>query len=384
MSDNNEYAQTLAGALQRLKSAKDTSYRFIVCDAKPHIGVMVAKQITAKHKEELTKATGSKRLLASGECRFEDGHFVFTPENPVSGLARKVQAAVQFHTGKKYQIQVGSESADEAAAGQALEKAADGARSDQGLPLNAKNPDARAAAPEPKPLASAGGTFAISGSVGQGGKNSSADVSAVQTALNAKAKAGLRVDGKCGPKTIGAIQDFQKAMSMPKPDGRIDPGRGTARALSRPGPLPPAQAPPQAVAAPKLGRPELGKAAAVWHNMRTVIDTNLEQVKKAATAHYAHDHPDLVKDLKQNLGKLDGIKDKFDHRIADSMAKADAAKDDAARRMELKKAKGILAEYINHVKSEPLIAHVDSNPWVKINLRKTLVDTITHMAQAIG
>jgi hypothetical protein len=66
------------------------------------------------------------------------------------------------------------------------------------------------------------------------------------------------------------------------------------------------------------------------------------------------------------------------------MAKADAAKDDAARRMELKKAKGILAEYINHVKSEPLIAHVDSNPWVKINLRKTLVDTITHMAQAIG
>ncbi|HZR21035.1 MAG TPA: peptidoglycan-binding domain-containing protein [Verrucomicrobiae bacterium] len=367
MSDKNEYTQLLAGAFQRLKGAKDTSYRFIICDAKPHVGVMVAKQITAKHKEDLTKATGGKRFLASGECRFEDGHFVFIPETPVAGLARKVQAAVQFHTGKKYEIQMGSERSDDAAAGQP---------SDQ--------PAAAAEASKPEPAAVSGGTLAIRASVGQGGKNSPADVSAVQNALNAKVNAGLKVDGKCDSKMIAAIQDFQKAMGMPKPDGRIDPGRGTARALSRPGPLPPAPAAPQAVEAPKLGRPELGKASSVWHNMRAVIDTNLEQVKKAATAHYAHEDPNLAREVQQNLGKLDGIKGKFDHRIADSLAKAHAAKDEASRKAELKKAKGILAEYINHVKSEPLIAHVDSNPWLKINLRKTLVDTITHMAQAIG
>jgi hypothetical protein len=138
------------------------------------------------------------------------------------------------------------------------------------------------------------------------------------------------------------------------------------------------------VAAPKLGKAELGKAGAVWNNMRSVIHTNLEQVKKAATAHYAHEHPDLARQVQQNLVKLDNIKSKFDHRIADSLAKAHAAKDEASRKTELKNAKGILAEYINHVKSEPLIAHVDSNPWVKIDLRKTLVDTITHMAQAIA
>lgn len=384
MPDNSEYAQALAGAFQKLKSAKDTSHRFIVCDAKPHIGVMVAKQITGKHKEDLAKATGGKRILASGECRFADGQFVFTPDSPVAGLARKMQAAVHFHTGKKYEIQVPSDSPDEAATAKATDKPAAQNAPGQEVPLNAKDPDRQPPAPAPQPAPSSGGTFAIKGSVGQGGKNGPADVSAVQNALNVKAKAGLKVDGKCGPKTIGAIRDFQKAMGMPKPDGRIDPGRGTARALSAPGPLPPAAAAPQPVAAPKLGTPELGKAAGVWHNMRAVIDTNIEQVKKAATAHYAHEHPELARQVQQNLAKLDRIKGKFDHRIANSLAKAHAAKNEIARKTELKNAKGILAEYINHVKSEPLIAHVDSNPWVKIDLRKTLVETITHMAQAIG
>jgi hypothetical protein len=36
------------------------------------------------------------------------------------------------------------------------------------------------------------------------------------------------------------------------------------------------------------------------------------------------------------------------------------------------------------VKTEPLIAHVDANPWVNVDLKKTLVDTMTHMAQSIG
>src|SRR5207249_4832230 len=123
---------------------------------------------------------------------------------------------------------------------------------------------------------------------------------------------------------------------------------------------------------------------AVWHNMRKIVDTNIEQVKKAVKAHYAHEHPGLLKEIDKNLAKLDAIIGKLDHRIADSLAKAHAAKDEAARKGELKNAKGILADYIKYVKSEPLIAHVDSNPWVKIDLRRTLVETITHMAQAIG
>ena len=37
------YAVRLMSAFQKLKSAKDVAYEFIVCDAKPHCAIMVAK-----------------------------------------------------------------------------------------------------------------------------------------------------------------------------------------------------------------------------------------------------------------------------------------------------------------------------------------------------
>ena len=70
------------------------------------------------------------------------------------------------------------------------------------------------------------------GSVGQGGQNNPDDVKAVQTALNSKAGAGLAVDGNCGGGTIAAIKAFQKTLGQANPDGRIDPGGATSRALT--------------------------------------------------------------------------------------------------------------------------------------------------------
>jgi hypothetical protein len=383
--EDDEYHVALMAAFQKLKGAKDAVYQFIVCDAKPHPGLMLAKKISSKHKAQLTNITGSKRFLHTGTCRMENGKFTFAMEKPVSGLARKLQESVKHYTGKKLPIMVGTESVDDGDAElHTADKPGKAVQPEVEPLLNAKNPDAGKAPPGAEPKPAPGGPFSISASVGRGGKNKPEDVTAVQNALNTKTKAGLKVDGKCGPKTIGAIESFQKTLGMSRPDGRIDPGRGTARALASSGPLPPAPAAPQPVAMPKLGKAELSKAPTVWHGMRKVVDTNIDQVKKAVRGHYAHEHPDLVKEIDANLEKLDGITDKLDHRIADTLAKAHAAKDEAARKMELKNAKVILADYIKYVKSEPLIAHIDSNPWVKVDLKKTLVDTMTHMAQSIG
>ena len=61
------------------------------------------------------------------------------------------------------------------------------------------------------------------------------------------------------------------------------------------------------------------------------------------------------------------------------------APDDRARDAELKKAKAILAEYIGYIKGEPLIAHIDQNPWkVKTDLKALLVSGLTSAAGAIG
>ena len=70
----------------------------------------------------------------------------------------------------------------------------------------------------------------INGSVGSGGENRADDVRVVQDLLNRAVDTGLDVDGDCGPRTIGAITDYQKGFSQ-RPDGRVDPEGLTLRKL---------------------------------------------------------------------------------------------------------------------------------------------------------
>lgn len=77
----------------------------------------------------------------------------------------------------------------------------------------------------------------ITGSVGRGGKNyPPSDVMTVQYLLNCvPATQGgpakeLVVDGAAGPKTIAAIEGFQRKLGG-FADGRVDPGGATLRAL---------------------------------------------------------------------------------------------------------------------------------------------------------
>ena len=80
----------------------------------------------------------------------------------------------------------------------------------------------------------------------RGGQNAAGDVKAVQKAL------GITADGLVGPQTIAAIAAFQKKMGMAAPDGRVDKGGATERALSSG--AQPAAAPPPAAPAPPAAR----------------------------------------------------------------------------------------------------------------------------------
>lgn len=75
----------------------------------------------------------------------------------------------------------------------------------------------------------------IKGSVGQGGANRKEDVRAVQASLNRHdltPLATLSTDGRSGPMTIRAIRHFQtRRLQISSPDGRVDPGGRTLRAL---------------------------------------------------------------------------------------------------------------------------------------------------------
>jgi len=257
---------------------------------------------------------------------------------------------------------------------------------EQGAPAAAASAAAAAAgasAADPAPNLKA--PFSISGSVGQGGKNKPEDVQALQAALNAKNKAGLVVDGKCGPKTIAAIKSCQQTLGKFRPDGVVEVGRGTARALAGSAPAGKPPAPPKPLPPPNFGKGVLEKSPTVWHATRGVLQTNIGELKKAVRSEYASEHPTLVKDIEDNLKKLDGILDKLDTKLADSLAKANAAKGEAARQAALQECKALVAKHIVYVKTEPLIAHIDNNPFgVATNCRKVLTDSLTHVAEAIS
>jgi uncharacterized protein (UPF0210 family) len=131
--------------------------------------------------------------------------------------------------------------------------------------------------------------------------------------------------------------------------------------------------------------PTLAKAPEVWHETRQVITTHIDQLKAAIRDEFADEDADLLTEVEQNMKKLDRILENLDHKLAESLAKAHAMEDAAARKAELQNAKALLATHIKYVKSEPLIAHIDANPFgVKINLSKMLTERLTHMARAIG
>jgi len=74
----------------------------------------------------------------------------------------------------------------------------------------------------------------ISDKVGEGEANLTDDVVRVQSLLNEfrsrNGRALITVDGKVGPETIGAIRDFQQAVTRVV-DGRVDPNGPAITAL---------------------------------------------------------------------------------------------------------------------------------------------------------
>jgi hypothetical protein len=79
----------------------------------------------------------------------------------------------------------------------------------------------------------------LQGSVGRSGRNLKGDVFAVQDALNeidlidGGPMPLLATDSICGPKTVGAIEKFQRVQFPGKfPDGRMDPGQRTVTRLN--------------------------------------------------------------------------------------------------------------------------------------------------------
>ncbi len=133
--------------------------------------------------------------------------------------------------------------------------------------------------------------------------------------------------------------------------------------------------------------PKLAKAPEMWRATQRSITTSVQQLQAAVRKSLQGEPPALVKEVEQNVVQLDGLGEMLGDDLPEFLKRAIAAKDPTKRNNELKEAKTLLVAYLKLVKGQgaELIAHIDSNPFgVKTNLKKTLTDGLTQMAEAIG
>jgi hypothetical protein len=313
-----------------------------------------------------------------GHCIREEGMTTFVLKTEVAGMAKKLKLALLQQTGLRVKLRCRGEDGD---TDEDLEESAQ-ADGDESSPGGTPGESGATTAPATAMTR----PFEITAAVGRGGKNLEEDVQAVQAALNRRADAGLKVDGRCGADTIAAIVEFQRALGQSKPDGRVDPRRGSARALAasgkigKPPPAPNPLAPPE-----DLGAATLARAPEVWHGTRAILDHNIDELKRAIRQEYASEHPTLLAEIDQNVQRVDVILEKLDARLADTLQRAGATTNATQRKAEIVNAKTILADYVAFVKSEPLIDHIDKNPFgVQVQVRKTITDSLTHVIKSIA
>jgi hypothetical protein len=142
---------------------------------------------------------------------------------------------------------------------------------------------------------------------------------------------------------------------------------------------------PQVDAAPPAPKPALETAPQVWSVTQRVVKSRIDQLKAAILETFAAEGADMVKDVEKNVAKLDAVFTRLDDDLATILERTAATTDAKDRADGLKLAKALLAEHIRFVKSEPMITHIDSNPFgIATNLQATLTKTLKHVASAIG
>ena len=111
----------------------------------------------------------------------------------------------------------------------------------------------------------------------------------------------------------------------------------------------------------------LARAAVGWRLTHRQADERITALTRAIKSHYIDGHPDLLQEIDRGVSKLDAVLDNIDRRLADALASAAELTDNEAR------------------KTEPLITHMDHNPFgVKTDLMVLLVGGLTEAAKAIG
>lgn len=121
----------------------------------------------------------------------------------------------------------------------------------------------------------------------------------------------------------------------------------------------------------------MAQAASAWRDAQKQAEGRIGLLKDAVLKQ-AGEQPDAVRRaIEQGLKKLDGVLAPLGAGLGEALAGGGAASRQAA--------KDAVAAVVERIRNEPLIAHIDANPYgVKTDVKGLLSGALAKAAQAVG
>ena len=138
-------------------------------------------------------------------------------------------------------------------------------------------------------------------------------------------------------------------------------------------------------AAPQPSAPlALDKTPQLWSGTQRLVRTRLEQLKAAVRKAFSGEDRTVLAETERSLEKLDRLLQRLDDELTELLEEA-ARSEGPVRTAALQSAKTLLATHILYVKNEPLIAHIDANPFgIATDIQGTLTKSMKHLVGALG
>jgi len=314
----------LINALKKVKAGQgEESIAFVVCVAKPFYGVLLAKspseRVGAAQKKELTELTKGTKFV-EGMCVFEKEAHTFVVKAVPAGLAKNLKKALKQYTELNYKVRV---------------------RDIEGQVVT--DGDTEIDPEETSGAAMAQFTARFKGLQPD-----------ILKAIASKTAQGDRV--KLRSSEAGAVArqgNFAQAHEILDEVETLlkSPGSGT-----------PAGSAPKAMGS----QVAFAKLRLEWEAQKNAVAKQLETLRTTILAEY----PDP--ESAASAAKLKQILARFSKGLSKNLDDVYTAADEVSQTKFRQASVGIIGEYLSYVETDPLISHVEVNPFLAVNVRGAL------------
>ena len=146
------------------------------------------------------------------------------------------------------------------------------------------------------------------------------------------------------------------------------------------------EAEPPADAAMPAARPapQLAQAPQLWNGTHALLAKRIGLLKDSVRKHYGPQGAQVLAAIDKQLAELDAVTDKLDRSLADALAAVAKAPQDKRREAAAAAARQA-ADYIAWVKKDPIVRHIDGNPFgVPTQIEQTVSKSLGEIAKSLA